>query len=86
MPCIGRHVSPFIVERDDTLQRRERRKKKEKEKEKNKKMGWSMESFLFFSPWAPTVVWRRLASSLGLVRHWRSNVRSRSIQTRCPIP
>jgi hypothetical protein len=37
MPCIGRHVSPFIVERDGQLQQRERRKKEGKgEREKQK--------------------------------------------------
>jgi hypothetical protein len=33
-------------------------KNKEKEKEKNKRMGWSTASFLFFSPQAPSVMWR----------------------------
>jgi hypothetical protein len=38
-------------------------KQKEKEKEKNKKMGWSTVSFLFFSPWAPSVV-RRIVTCI----------------------
>jgi hypothetical protein len=33
-------------------------KKEAKKKEKNKKMGRSMASFLLFSLWAPSVVWR----------------------------
>jgi hypothetical protein len=50
MPCMGRPVSPFIVEREGRLQRRERREKEGKRrKRKNKKMEWSTLSFLFFS-------------------------------------
>jgi hypothetical protein len=56
MPHKGRLVSPFIVERDGRLQRRERREKKEKKKEKNKGIGWSTSSLLFLSLQEPLVM------------------------------
>jgi hypothetical protein len=56
MPGMGRPVSPFVVEREGRLLRRERREKEGKKKEKKQKDEVVYDVILFFSPRAPLVV------------------------------